>query len=313
MNSAELKQKLTEARKAIQLEINDGETAESLMKGLGLTRTNYYKFLNGSYIPKKPAIIKTILDWHTDWKLEQDSLSYSQEEDIFVETETSRSIYSDLVYAHDFQDIVLIFGGAGIGKTTTIRQYSKENNATHLIECTPNNATKGGILRAISRSLGLHCPRGNTDLLEQLILKDLTKTKSLLIFDEAQFLSLTAIETIRRLHDESEIGIALAGNERVRDQMVGTRNSQDFAQLFSRVGKFNKLNKPKKADVIAILSSYNIAENSSDTLFKISQKAGALRILKKVIRMASIFAKNQQIENKHILVAWGNLSGTETI
>ncbi len=314
MKNEELKEILTEVRKALQLEINEGASTEVLMKGTGLTRTIYFKFLNGSYEPKKPAIIKSLIAWHEAWKLEQQNqLLPSVEQFKYIETETAKIIYSDLIYAHDFQDITLIFGGAGIGKTTIIRKYIEDTSNVHLIECTPNNSTKGGVLRAISTALGLRIPRGNADVLEAMIVKNLKGTKSFLIFDEAQFLKLPSIETVRRIHDQTEVGIALAGNEKVRDQMIGTRNAQDYAQLFSRVGKVRKLNKPKKADVLAIIERFKVDKDTQDLCYSISQKAGAIRRLIKVIRIAEKYAGGSVIEPKHLQAGWNNLYPSEPI
>lgn len=314
MTEAETQELLIEARKAVKNEYAEGAglSASELAHQLGISRTNVFKFINGSFQPKRASVVESMLNWYKNWKAAQEKQQTKQEEtqDQFIQTQTSSTVYASLTYAHKFKDIALVVGGAGIGKTTTIREYQKHNRSVHLVECTPNNTTKGGVLRAITMRLGMHIPRGNVDLLESHIVKNLKNTDSLIVLDEAQFLSMSAIETVRRIHDETDIGVALVGNEKVRNQMIGTRRAQEFAQLYSRIGKQVKLNKTKKADVLAILQSYDLGEPEQELLVKIAKQPGALRQMKKVLRMATIYAKNQNVEVGHIQSAWQNLTET---
>ena len=56
-----------------------------------------------------------------------------------------------------------------------------------------------------------------------------------ILIDEAQHLTVRALNHIRCLADEAEIGVCLIGNEEVYSKLKGSGKA-DFAQLFSRIG-----------------------------------------------------------------------------
>ena len=72
--------------------------------------------------------------------------------------------------------------------------------------------------------------------------------RGLLIVDEAQHLSLRALETLRALHDATGAGLALMGNAVVYARLTGGRRAAEFAQLFSRVGKRVRLTQVEEGD-----------------------------------------------------------------
>lgn len=57
----------------------------------------------------------------------------------------------------------------------------------------------------------------------------------MIIIDEAQHLTVRALNHLRCISDESGVGICLIGNDDVYRKMKGSGKA-DFAQLFSRIG-----------------------------------------------------------------------------
>ena len=85
--------------------------------------------------------------------------------------------------------------------------------------------------------------KGGGDVIFRMIVQRLQGTKGLLIIDEAQHLSLLALESLRSIHDATACGLVLMGNESVYANLSG-RRSAEFAHLFSRVGMVLKLENP---------------------------------------------------------------------
>lgn len=230
----------------------------------------------------------------------------------FTATPTAQRIIAALTYAQMSGDLVVIYGGAGVGKSSSLRHYAANTPNVWILESTPSNGTLGGFLRALSWTLALRIPKGHGDTLELVIRDRLRGTGGLLMIDEAQFLNERALEAARRLAELAGIGLALSGNETVYTQLSGRNRAAEFAQLFSRIGKRVRLNRPSIADVQALLGAWGIGGKSEQQLVKeIAHKPGALRGVTKTLRLASMFAagKKEILGMAHIRAAWKDLGG----
>jgi DNA transposition AAA+ family ATPase len=135
-------------------------------------------------------------------------------------------------------------------------------------------------------------------------------THGLLIIDEAQHLSLSAIESIRSIHDKAEIGLVLCGNESVYARLTGGSRAATFAQLFSRIGKRLRLSQPSKADVTALVDAYGITgKDERQALIEISTRPGALRGVVKTLNLAAMLSSGSPVDLQYITAAWKELGG----
>ena len=227
----------------------------------------------------------------------------------FITTHTAARIINALGYAQMSADIAIIYGGAGLGKTQSIRHYAHHTPSVWVIEATPTNGTVGGFLRSLASEAGIRIPRGYVDALELMIREKLTNTGGLIVIDEAQFLNNRALETARRLTELAGIGLALAGNENVYAQLTGRSRAAEFAQLFSRIGKRVRLTQPTAQDIKAIASGWKITTRSEiDYLFSIAKRAGGIRLITKVLRIASMLKTDDTIVIDNIKTAYADLS-----
>ena len=87
----------------------------------------------------------------------------------------------------------------------------------------------------------------------------------MIIIDEAQHLTVRALNHIRCLADESGIGICLIGNEDVYSKLKGTGKA-DFAQLFSRIGMREpvSINNIKREDVQRVFQDADLPDDAVD-------------------------------------------------
>ncbi|MGK5746747.1 AAA family ATPase [Proteus mirabilis] len=134
--------------------------------------------------------------------------------------------------AHMDGDINVIYGDAGMGKTMIMRQYAKEHLDAVLIEADPGYTARV-VLEELCNILGLG-KRGNMHELSESIIQTLRGSGRILLVDEAENLPYRALETLRRIHDKSGVGIVLAGMPRLILNLKGKRG--EYKQLYSRVG-----------------------------------------------------------------------------
>jgi DNA transposition AAA+ family ATPase len=132
---------------------------------------------------------------------------------------------------------------------------------------------------------------------------------ALLIVDEAQHLKLEAVEALRAIHDSTGVGLVLSGNESVYAKLTGGTRRAEFAQLFSRVGRRLRLDRPSPGDVAAILQAWRIEGIKERELCQqIASLPGGLRGLVNVLVDATTAAQamGRAVDLKALRAAWSD-------
>jgi DNA transposition AAA+ family ATPase len=175
----------------------------------------------------------------------------------FIATKEHRRFteFAEAVRKHRY--IGLCYGAAGVGKTLSARRYAHWDLAGPLIETwparDPSSATINaalarsrtvfytppvlGTLRDLRATLSDHIMRVEVCIDEHLQ-RDVQGCRvvqcqplvELLIFDEAERLSMTALECIRDLFDRTGVGVILIGMPGMEKRL------SRYPQLYSRVG-----------------------------------------------------------------------------
>lgn len=89
-------------------------------------------------------------------------------------------------------------------------------------------------LSKIAVAAGRH-PNGNKKFLMETLVSYLKDTKRLIIIDEADHLTLNALQAVRNLNDEANVGIVLSGNNKLYNQMVSGVRGYEFDQIRTRI------------------------------------------------------------------------------
>jgi DNA transposition AAA+ family ATPase len=197
-----------------------------------------------------------------------------------VETSVIAQMRKAIALAHDEADIAVIVGEAGTGKTTAIRRYEAESHSAFVVEVDPA-FSKTVLIAEIARAIGVDS-KGNSTVVISRIVEALRERDSVLIIDEADYLSDACLELLRRvINDKAETGVVLVGLPRLEYKLRNLRN--DHEQLTSRVGVFLKLDKMKKADAAKILSNVwqSLTTETVDAFVKMA--AGSVRSLVKLM------------------------------
>jgi DNA transposition AAA+ family ATPase len=197
-----------------------------------------------------------------------------------VETSVIAQMRKAIALAHDEADIAVIVGEAGTGKTTAIHQYEAESHSAFLVEVDPS-FTKNVLVAEIARAVGVD-EKGSITAIINRIIEALRGRDSVLIIDEADYLSDACLELLRRvINDKAETGVVLVGLPRLEYKLRNLRN--DHEQLASRVGVFIKLEKMRKADAVKILSNVwqNLTSETIEAFVKMA--AGSVRSLVKLM------------------------------
>jgi hypothetical protein len=130
------------------------------------------------------------------------------------------------------QNFGVVTGYVGVGKTRFLHEYRDSHPMTVLIEASPN-MTPGVLLTELLEKLNNAVPPG-LDRKFREIVRVLRGTNYLLMVDEAERLSSSALEYLRRIRDMAKVGVVLAGTEKLTN-LIKPQHGQ-FDQIRSRVG-----------------------------------------------------------------------------
>ncbi|WP_069431826.1 AAA family ATPase [Eisenbergiella tayi] len=199
-------------------------------------------------------------------------------------TQTLDEITMAVSFAEAAGDISLIYGDAGLGKTVSLKEYTKSHPDTIYVELKDCDKSTKGVCEKILSSIGKE-QHGVDRLLVDAIIDFLTASPRLVIIDEAQHLSIRALENLRAINDTTETGIVLCGNPTVYDRMHG-RGQAHFAQLYSRIGIRRHIVEPTLEDITTIFAPYSLGTESLLYLHQLALQRGGIRNCVKVLNIA---------------------------
>lgn len=268
-------------------------TQTRIAREVGVSATVISQWLSGGYPGDNSAVEAKVGRWLAKYQERASAgASTMPATPAFVPTPTALRVQQALHYAQMAGDVTAIYGASGIGKTAAIRAYIGMSLNCWVATMSP--ATSGVVtaLEEICAALGIQAA-GGAARTHRDIVRRVTETGGLLIIDEAQHLSPSALDQIRAIHDHAHIGLALVGNDYVYSRMDGAGKRADHLdRLRSRVGKRVKLSLSSAADIDALLKAWGIPEDASwrSALVAFGRRPGALRGLTKVLRLASSYA-----------------------
>ena len=169
--------------------------------------------------------------------------------------------------------------------------YLKKNSLALAITIAPTYASITGVNELLAEQLGVR-ERVARRLTREIVSK-LKGSGRVLIVDEAQHLTVRALNHLRCISDESGVGIALIGNEEVYSKMRGSGQA-DFAQLFSRIGMRKQVlaGRLTAEDVASVFGGYGLEQAALDMLTAVARTNYGLRGAVNVfINAAAVFGK----------------------
>lgn len=272
------------------------KSQRQLSKETGLSTSVISQFLNGTYTGDNEEVAKTIGRYLAVGKERLNSVSDVQ----FVkDLYNTQEVLFACNYAHRNNDITLVSGDAGAGKTTALRYYAENNTGVIFVTANACITTATAILSLICRQIGRRVPTRRAALMNTLV-EQLTDTNRLIIIDEADHLSLDALQAVRNLNDEANCGIVLSGNDKIYRQMLSPRRGYEFEQIRTRIIVRKKVfNEYTVEEMRAMFPSLN--QECISYMLKLAC-AESLRTARKLYEVAKEVAnaKKEALSVKHL-------------
>ena len=297
-----------QVHRAITAALRDGMTQATLAKQTGLSAPVLSQWLKGNYKGDQTGVQAKLAAW-----LESNAAGLAvalPSVPTWVNTPTAAAIEKALVFARSSPSIAVIYGVAGAGKTTAIRRYAHTTPNVWIVTATPATSSMAAVLRQIAAVLELPGGYRNFELSRDIV-RRLVGARGLLVIDEAQHLTLPALEQVRSIHDAAGVGVALCGNESVYSRLSGGTRRAEFAQLFSRAAPKLRLTSPQAGDVAAILEAWGVT-GAAELKFaqQIASLPGGLRGLVKTLEQAALFSVGALSPDVAMMrAAWNELGG----
>lgn len=221
---------------------------------------------------------------------------FNTKADGFCRISTSRLVWEALQYCQEKGEMGAVIGPSGVSKTRTAEEYHKRKSGTTLLTAGPTKRSYSSILRAIANGIGSSSGGISSDDLLSIIIDRVRNTDTLLIIDEAHFLTWEAFETARAIYDQAGIGICYLGMPKLYTQMKG-RKSYLWDQIFSRISISRSVSRIEKEDVKLIADSIHpgLTKGCLNFLYEVAKEPGKLRVMTKLLKRAIEFHKTEKI------------------
>lgn len=232
----------------------------------------------------------------------------------YYPTETSKRLKELLQFCR-MGEIVMAACTPGLGKTMTADHFAATTPNAFVVTMTPSTSGVNNMQIEVLESIGATAQEmtGAPHKLSRNIRTRLMKMRNpVLIFDEAQNLSIEAIDQIRSWNDKIEVGIAFFGDLRVEPLINGSTGKNDVTQLGSRLSLRVKQAQSMQGDVEPLAQAWGIeAPDMIAWLRDIVMKPGGLRGASKALRLGWMLAdaEQQPLNLGHLQDARAQLSG----
>lgn len=307
-----------EAIDAIRAECRTVMEAEQIpatvvAKEAGIAYGTLTPFLSGIYAGRNDRIAAEVQKWLRNRVVRQQVAAMAPAAPRFIATPTAEAFQAIFAHAQHMPDFAVVVGAPGVGKTSAACHYTRSTPNVFKITAHPMLQSPRALLDELSRALSVFSGGGQHRVQRALVAK-LRGSGALLMVDEAQHLSPPALDQLRSIHDDAEVGVVLIGNPAVYGRLEGQGRTKEFAQLFSRVGMRLTKPKPVKADIDALLDAWGMEDTEArGLLHAIARKPGALRGMTKTLKLAHMLAsaERRKVGTADIREAFQRLSSTD--
>lgn len=288
--------------------IEAGEATQArVAKEAGVSTTTLSQVLSGTYAADPARVVERLAAWLAAREARQQAALPRAPS--FVATPTASRVMAALAYAQMAADVAVIYGAAGVGKTQAVTEYAKTHPSVWVATMTPGHAGVTACLEEVAQACGVKDVPQSPARIHREIVARVRETGGLIVVDEAQHLSVAALDALRSIHDAAGVGLALVGNDLVYTRMTGGSRAAYLDRLFSRIGKRVSIRRAQDADIEAVARAAG-AEPWREVM-EVGRSPGAIRAVVKALRLAQMMAAaaGEALAASHVAAARRDLEG----
>lgn len=274
---------------------HEGTKVGVVADAVGKSHSAISQYISGTYSSPRaldPAIREYLISvgrWQDEEEHYVDSdLSGSEEyeQPEWIQTRDAARILGVCRRCWEKQEMGMITGDPGTGKTYTFEQLASISDLPHIVITCDETSSKKSILVETCEALDLPTKGASPTLLRRIV-KQLKSTPHLLIYDEADLLKgVEVYETIRAIHDKAKVGVVLAGNNNLAERiMVFAEGRPELARLRDRIGYFQRLTGLSSEEAEQFVTGLNASRGARQLLVDIGTGRGIRQLTKAISRL----------------------------
>lgn len=206
-------------------------SASALARAIGVSASLISQLRAGSYKGDSDAVNAKINAYIDNFNKKAKNFHANAKENEFYVTSDVKMANFIISEAIAEKEIGLIYGFAGSGKTTALKEFARTNPNVVLIEATCHTSAKV-LLEDLCEALKIDASGGLSTKLKA-VARFLKSSDKVIMVDEAEHLPLKALEDLRRIYDFSRTPLILCGTEILLKNLMG--KNKELRQLFSRI------------------------------------------------------------------------------
>ena len=206
-------------------------SASALARAIGVSASLISQLRAGSYKGDSDAVNAKINAYIDNFNKKAKNFHADAKENEFYVTSDVKMTNFIISEAIAEKEIGLIYGFAGSGKTTTLKEFARANPNVVLIEATCHTSAKV-LLEDLCEALKIDATGGLSTKLKA-VARFLKSSDKVIMVDEAEHLPLKALEDLRRIYDFSRTPLILFGTEILLKNLMG--KNKELRQLYSRI------------------------------------------------------------------------------
>lgn len=267
-----------------------GKSQQQIAKETALSTSVISQFLNQSYKGNNEEVAKTILKY---LELARLRMSGTDHVCFYEDMRNTKSVLFACFHAHIHGDIALVYGDAGAGKTTALEYYVSSRPGVVMVTANACTSSASSILQLIGRKTGKTLAGRKENLMASLV-DYFRNTGRLIIIDEADHLTMTALQAVRNLNDESGVGIVLSGNNKIYTQMLNGPKCSELEQFRTRIVVRRMVRNEYQIEEFQKIFPY-VPENCIPYLIKLATDE-SLRTAIKILELAYDYTDRMDIK-----------------
>lgn len=208
-----------------------GKSQQQIAKETALSPSVISQFLKQSYRGDNEAVAKTVSQY---LKMAKRRITDEKHVSFYKDMHNTQAVLFACFHAHCHGEIVLVYGDAGAGKTTALEYYTKDYSGVVMVTANSCTSSASSILQMIAKKAG-KVLAGKKEMLMASLVDYFKDTGRLVIIDEADHLTLSALQAVRNLNDQAGIGVVLSGNNKIYTQMLHGSRCSELDQIRTRI------------------------------------------------------------------------------
>lgn len=280
-----------------------GMSWPELSAAIGFPSSTLSNFGGKGYQGKELPLAEAVKRYHDDLLARASAFIDAPEVPGYFETQTSLEIIN-LLHWTKRNRMVYAALGSGLGKTVAAKHFASLYPHVYIATVRQSESSSRPLQKKVLRALGVSNASGESAQLSEMIVDKLaTMHRPVLIIDEAQHLSVKAIEEIRSWHDDTGAGIAFFGDERLYGILNNGSGKNALPQIRRRIKSIPPRTLPYVQDVHALAAAWGIAgDRLTNELKRIAQHPGGLGRATFILEDAGLLAASEQkaIELGHL-------------